>query len=97
MTTRFRVPVHAHNRCLGLKMYDGTTYQADRSGLIHVENPDHARAIKHDQAIAGDVVECQALARSVPSTTCQECGFSAYLWQKTCPRCGGTINKEENP
>lgn len=73
-------------------MYDGTVYRSEgtyRNGrVIQVDDPVHARKIAEMGNVEG-TVHIAGAAVSVPGRECDDCGFSAWKWQTTCPRCGG--------
>lgn len=58
-------------------------YKADKSGLINVENPKHARQMKHE-----GIGEASLQGATDPNLgfTCSACGFGS--WFKKCSRCG---------
>lgn len=61
-------------------------YDANRSGHVTVEDPAHLKAIK----LLGDtynIGERVPVTADLPGWDCS-CGFSAYRFQRTCPRCG---------
>jgi hypothetical protein len=70
-------------REVAVKTERGTkVYRADRSGLIHVDNPKHAAQMKAEGlgvASAGGVADTEGFP-------CSECGFGSYF--KKCSRCG---------
>jgi len=66
-------------------------YKADRSGLINVDNPKHAKQMK-DEGLGQASLQG---ATSDPSLgyTCSECGFGS--WFSLCSRCGHRNEKIE--
>jgi hypothetical protein len=100
--TRFAVPTLRDRKgmlsdlhgCTGATMEDGTRYLANRAGVIEVENPAHARAIRRDPNIAGDIVQIGAAVRRTscgrPGRYCTaHCCITEYQpWTKVCPGCG---------
>lgn len=70
-------------REVAVKTERGTkVYRADRSGLIHVDNPKHAAQMKAEGlgvASAGGVADTEGFP-------CSQCGFGSYF--KKCSRCG---------
>jgi hypothetical protein len=70
-------------REVAVKTERGTkVYKADRSGLIHVDNPKHAAQMKAEGlgvASAGGVADTEGFP-------CIQCGFGSYF--KKCSRCG---------
>ncbi len=61
-------------------------YRADRSGLINVDNPKHAKQMQHEGlgiASAGGIAHTEGFP-------CAQCGFGSFF--KKCSRCG-TINE----
>jgi len=100
--TRFAVPPLRDRKgvlsdlhgCTGATMEDGTVYRANRSGTFEVDNPSHARAIRRDPNIAGDIVAVGAAMRNDfggrPGRYCTaHCCVTEYQpWTKKCPGCG---------
>jgi len=106
--TRFIVPPLVNRKgmlsdlhgCTGFTMEDGTRYGTSRSGVIDVERLDHARAIRRDPNIAGDIVAESFHAHDPrPGRLCP-CGPTEFWpWTKVCPRCGEPLaepNQEED-
>lgn len=80
----FRVPPQCH----GFEMQDGTKYNPNKDGVVHVEREDHARAIRNSYQAkdwGGGVVTWGWKYRA-EGWDCV-CGFSAFAWQDSCPRC----------
>lgn len=76
--------------CAGLdlrsKFGPGAKYDPSDGRHVTVDNPDHLKAIR----LLGDtynVGERVAVTADQPGWDCG-CGFSAYRFQRTCPRCG---------
>jgi len=57
-------------------------YRADRSGIINVENPKHAKQMK-DEGLGVGSVAGVTTAEGFP---CSQCGFGSYFAK--CGRCG---------
>jgi hypothetical protein len=77
---------------IAVKTERGTKlYKADRSGLINVDNPKHAKQMK-DEGLGQASLQG---ATSDPSLgyTCSECGFGS--WFSLCSRCGHRNEKIE--
>jgi hypothetical protein len=77
---------------IAVKTERGTKlYKADRSGLINVDNPKHAKQMK-DEGLGTASLQG---ATSDPSLgyTCSECGFGS--WFSLCSRCGHRNEKIE--
>lgn len=87
--TTFRLPKGARH----LKMYDGTVYRSTgsyRNGrTVTVEDPAHARKIAEMGNVEGFVHVAVSSGSTLPGRQCGGCGFAAWKWQTTCPRCGG--------
>ena len=69
---------------IAVKTERGTKlYKADRSGLINVDNPKHAKQMLHE-----GLGQASLQGASDPNLgfTCTECGFGS--WFKKCSRCG---------
>lgn len=99
--TRFLVPrlqerMGDFRGCTGATMEDGTRYRANRRGAFDVERADHARAIKRDPEIAGDIV-AETFHAHMPGARACSCGPTRYYpFTKACPRCGGpTVEVDE--
>lgn len=58
-------------------------YKADRSGLINVDNPKHAKQMKDEGLGVASLAGTSATGQGYP---CSECGFGS--WFKKCSRCG---------
>ena len=58
-------------------------YKADRSGLINVDNPKHAKQMK-DEGLG--TASLQGASDPSLGYTCSECGFGS--WFSLCSRCG---------
>jgi len=60
-------------------------YNAGKDGLIHVDNPKHARQMKHEglgvASTAGAIQNFKAVGY-----TCKSCGFGSFF--KKCGKCG---------
>lgn len=82
----FRVP----RGCTGLSFADGTRYEA-RGGRVVVDNPRHARQV-HTADQKGHIAVAHYTAVGGRSHICR-CGFIAYGWQSTCPRCGAGLTE----
>ena len=70
---------------IAVKTERGTKlYKADKSGLINVDNPKHAKQMK-DEGLGQASLQG---ATSDPSLgyNCSECGFGS--WFSLCSRCG---------
>ena len=74
-------------REVAVKTERGTKlYKADRSGLINVENPKHAKQMQHEGlgiASAGGIARTEGFP-------CTSCGFGSFFIK--CSRCG-TLNE----
>lgn len=84
-------------RCEGFVMEDGTNYNANRSGRVHVDNPYHQAAIEKQSRIGGGHVHHSDHPLSDTKTTetkCHSCRFVGFGWQKICPKCGHEMVKE---
>lgn len=57
-------------------------YKADRSGIINVENPKHAKQMRDEGLGVGSV----AGVADTEGYPCTQCGFGSYF--KKCSRCG---------
>ena len=72
-------------REVSVRTESGTkTYKAGRDGLINVENPKHAKQMKHEglgTASATGVIRDQSVGYN-----CKGCGFGSFF--KKCSRCG---------
>lgn len=82
----FRVPPG----CEGLKLEDGSRYEAGRDGRIVVDRPDHAAAIERVGRTGGGHIHRVRVGSPTrtPYTECVPCRFRGYAWQSTCPKCG---------
>lgn len=70
-------------REVAVKTERGTKlYKADRSGIIHVDNPKHAKQMKDEGLGLGSV----AGVADTEGFPCSQCGFGSYF--KKCGRCG---------
>jgi hypothetical protein len=65
-------------------------YKADRSGLINVENPKHAKQMKHEGIGEAGLT---GTASAGAGYTCSQCGFGS--WFIKCSRCGHTNERIE--
>jgi rubrerythrin len=83
--------------CTGFTMEDGTVYRATRDGHVNVDNPAHVEAALRNPLADGAITAAKFHGAGLKeSYACDTCGFSAFAWQASasCPRCGGTIEKE---
>ncbi len=75
--------------CEGVTV-QGKTYRASSTGRITVDNPAHARLVASngrryiDRPIEG--------FHGAEGKVCA-CGFAAFNWQATCPRCGRELRE----
>ena len=71
-------------------------YNADRTGRVKVDNPEHARIIEQSARNDGGVIQkANGMSfRRSPSKYCRPCRFTAYRWQSACPKCGGALEDE---
>lgn len=68
---------------VAIKTERGTkVYKAGRDGLIHVENPKHAKQMK-DEGLGVASTSGAIVGQGYP---CSNCGFGS--WFKKCSRCG---------
>jgi hypothetical protein len=68
---------------IAVKTERGTKlYKADRSGIIRVDNPNHAKQMKDEGLGVGSV----AGVTSAEGFPCRECGFGSFF--KKCSKCG---------
>ena len=84
---RVRVP----DGCLGLDIAGGRSYDA-RDGIVDVDDADAPKlagsfAGRHGFLMTGTTF------RRAEGTSCPGCGFSAFAWQKECPRCGRRLKR----
>ena len=90
---RFRVDAR---KVRGVVMKDGTRYEVGRHGTVQIDEPRHLQELKHSPARGhGLEVQIESPALSIPGAEgrdCETCGFSAWGWQTTCPRCGETLS-----
>jgi hypothetical protein len=72
-----------------VEMRDGTSYPVGRNGSVHISDPAHVREMdRHGDPGAGVGYVAPSLGFvEVGGKTCG-CGFDAWPWQRTCPRCG---------
>jgi hypothetical protein len=69
---------------IAVKTERGTKlYKADKSGLINVDNPKHAKQMK-DEGLG--IASLQGASDPSLGYTCSECGFGS--WFALCSRCG---------
>lgn len=98
--TRFLVPPLREKfgelrGCTGATMEDGTRYFAGRAGAFEVDRPDHARAIRNDPNIAGDIVAETFHAQDArPGWRCSCSVTELWAFTKVCPRCGAPRPEE---
>jgi len=67
------------------------SYNPDKKGVIHVENPKHARQLKSEgffeASLMGPITNGSTIG-----FTCVECGFGSFF--RKCSRCG---NENKSP
>jgi len=67
------------------------SYNPDRKGVIHVDNPKHARQMKSEgffeASLMGPTTNNDSLGY-----TCVDCGFGS--WFKKCSRCGHDMSAD---
>jgi len=94
LMARFRVP----DRCTGLNMQDGREYKRNARGYVEVRDPDHVAAIRRSwpaqHGLIHEVEEVPGFRTNDPPNDCPTCGFSAWSWQRRCPRCGGDLSRD---
>ena len=70
--------------------------EVGRHGTVQIDEPRHLQELKHSPARGhGLEVQIESPALSIPGAEgrdCETCGFSAWGWQTTCPRCGETLS-----
>jgi hypothetical protein len=76
-------------KCVGFTV-GGRKYDADRRGRIQVENPQHAAAIRR---ALGDSARAVTGFDGAPGRACPGCGFHAFAFTVTCPRCGQVLKE----
>ncbi len=78
-----------------VQMRDGTTYEVSRNGYVSIDRNDHLDQLRRrgtDALNAEQVLESPTLMVHLPDgNVCPGCGFSAWPWQRSCPRCGGRL------
>lgn len=79
--------------CIGVKMLDGTVYNTNRKGEIEIDNQRHIKELKNDKQLA-DLVNQKAYSFVAKENNCN-CGFTAFSWQTTCPKCGNSLNERK--
>lgn len=91
MSTRVELPTG----CYGLKMPDGTKYDAKPGRSVVVEDH-HARQVaKSSNAKLGIVDASKGYAIGTRrGKRCDDCQFLAQGWASACPRCGGGVTTE---
>ncbi len=83
MAHTFSVP----DRCTSIKMDDGKVYRA-RAGKVTVDNPAHVDEIRTScQTRYGYMATAATTFWNAAGKFCARCGFHAFDWTKTCPRC----------
>lgn len=72
-------------------------YDADRTGRVQVDNPEHARIIEQSARNDGGVIQKATGSNfsQTPSKYCRPCLFVAYRWQTACPKCSGPLEERE--
>ncbi len=87
---RFKVDPRKVKR---VEMTDGTRYDVGRNGTVQIDRPDHLDQLRRrstDALNAERILEPVRLtAPRMAGRSCAGCGFAAWPWQRTCPRCGG--------
>ena len=82
----------------GVKMRDGTVYRPSKRNSIEVTNKRHIAEIAASSAhqtfdLISEHVEPMGLGQ--PDNYCGRCMFNAFLFSKTCPRCGASMEKSD--
>ena len=86
MSTTFHTPPG----CESIKMSDGTVYRSNRNNKVTVERH-HADEISTScQVKYGYMDVAPHIFTDCDGKVCQGCGFHAFLFTNTCPRCGST-------
>ena len=84
MSTRVELPTG----CYGLKMPDGTKYDAKPGKTVSVEDHHASQISKSSNAKLGIVSSCKGYAIGTRTgKRCGECQFLAQNWASSCPRC----------
>lgn len=91
MSTKVQLPAG----CYGLKMPDGTKYDAKPGKTVDVDEG-HASQIKRSSnAKLGIISAGITFAIGTRSgKRCDDCGFLAQGWATACPRCAGSVSPE---
>jgi hypothetical protein len=67
-------------------------YDPDKKGIIHVDNPRHAKQLKaegfFEASLMGPITNSSSIG-----FTCVECGFGSFF--RKCSRCGHTNETPE--
>ena len=61
------------------------SYNPDRKGVIHVDNPKHARQMKAEGFFQASLMGAITNSDTI-GFTCVECGFGSFF--RKCSRCG---------
>lgn len=93
MPETFHLPPGA----IGIDHWSGRSFPADGNG--HVTLPDHIAndmkrngALRHYDVISGS--STVRLGRGSEDDPCQGCGFNAWEFTATCPRCGHDLAEQ---
>ncbi len=77
-----------------VEMRDGTRYPVGRNGIVHVNEPHHEDELRRfgapDEGATGWVDNMRVGYVAAKGKRCA-CGFEAWSWTRTCPRCGADL------
>ena len=74
-----------------VEMQDGSRYRGrgtlKHGRTIEVERSDHLRAMSSQESLQR-MADFAGAHIDKPENVCPTCHFSAWPWQRSCPRCG---------
>ena len=90
---RFRVD---RRTVKGVVMKDKTVYHPGANGWVNIDHPGHLAEIRRSPVL-GDTLQAQLgtptlMAPMAEGKHCPICGFNAWVWTVTCPRCGEALD-----
>lgn len=79
--------VRVPDQCYGLQTYDGKKHDADKRGLVTLDDR-YRRDIKLANKDWDGIAPAEGVMfRSSADDPACECGFVPWPWQDECPRC----------
>jgi hypothetical protein len=74
--------------CESIRMGDNKTVYKAHNNRVTVDRPEHVDEISTSRQVHyGYMSSAPFMFTHVDGKTCASCGFNAFTWQASCPRC----------